>query len=157
MKIFLIIVLIATIMLIAKAVSDQFIDKFDFYNNLKNFLTQFKINLSFKQDKILNFLESCNSKKQFSIFINCYKDYLKSGVIDLSQISLLEDEEKTELIQIMNNLGSHDADTELKQLDDFIANIDIKLQKTKEDKTKISPMILKLSLLFAIGLSILLI
>ena len=43
MKWFLILVLIAVIMLIANAVSQQYKDKYEFYNNLNNFLKHFKI------------------------------------------------------------------------------------------------------------------
>ena len=54
MKWFLIIVLIFVIMLIARAVSEQYKEKFDFYSNLKTFLQQLKINVSFRQEKIID-------------------------------------------------------------------------------------------------------
>ena len=37
-------------MLIAYSVSEQIRDKYDFFNNLKQFLNQFKINVSFRQE-----------------------------------------------------------------------------------------------------------
>ena len=43
----LIVVLIVVIMLIAYSVSEQIKDKYDFFNNLKQFLNQFKINVAF--------------------------------------------------------------------------------------------------------------
>ena len=42
MKWFLIAVLIAVIMIIAYSISEQYKDKFDFYNNLKSFLNYLK-------------------------------------------------------------------------------------------------------------------
>ena len=73
MKWILIIILIFIIMLIAHAVSEQYKEKFNFYENLKTFLNQFKINIAFKQEKIIDFLEKTKSKKQFNL--------LKSGVV----------------------------------------------------------------------------
>ena len=157
MKWFLIIVLICVIMLIAYAVSEQYKDKFDFYNNLKLFLQQFKINVSFRQEKINEFLNDIKPKKQFKIFIDEYKSYLKTNEINLSNLKLLDDEEKEELASLVCNLGKFDAKTEINQLENFLAALEFKLTKANEDKNKICPMIIKLSLLFAIGLSILLI
>ena len=157
MKWFLIIVLICAIMLIAYAVSEQYKDKFDFYNNLKLFLQQFKINVSFRQEKINEFLNNIKPKKQFKIFIDEYKSYLKTNEINLSNLKLLDDEEKEELASFICNLGKFDVKTEINQLENFLAALELKLTKASEDKNKICPMIIKLSLLFAIGLSILLI
>ena len=92
MKWFLIAVLIAVIMIIAYSISEQYKDKFDFYNNLKSFLNQFKINLSFKQDKIINFLNNLKPKKQFKLFINSYKNYLNTDKIDLNEIKKVRQE-----------------------------------------------------------------
>ena len=56
----LIIILIVVIMLIAYSVSEQIRDKYDFFNNLKQFLNQFKINVAFRQEKINEFLKKSN-------------------------------------------------------------------------------------------------
>lgn len=157
MKWFLIAVLIAVIMIIAYSISEQYKDKFDFYNNLKSFLNQFKINLSFKQDKIINFLNNLKPKKQFKLFINSYKNYLNTDKIDLNEIKILDIEEKTELENIIKNIGKFDAKNEINQIDNFLCNINNKLITAENDKNKVCPMILKLSLLFAIGLAIILI
>ncbi len=157
MKWFLIIVLITVIMIIARAISEQYKEKYDFYYNLKDFLNQFKINLSFSQSKIKEFLDKINSKKQFKIFIDEYKNFLSYGKFDLSKIKILEADEKTELTKIINNIGKYNAKNEMLQVDAFMVSIDSKLEKAKQDKQKLCPLILKLSLLFAIALSILLI
>lgn len=155
MKWILIIVLIFVIMLIAFAISEQYKDKFDFYNNLKLFLNQFKINLTFKQEKIETFLNNLKPKKQFCLFVSAYKDYLKNEKLDLSSIKILEEPEVSELTEIVKNLGKHDVKSEINQLDNFIFTIDEKLKNAKEAKEKLCPLILKLSLLFAIALAIL--
>lgn len=157
MKWILIAVLIMAIMLIARGISEQYKDKYDFYNNLKVFLNQFKLNLSFKQAKIETFLKSLTPKKQFATFVQAYINYLKGEELDLTTIKILEENELSELKDILINLGKYDTSSELKQIDSFLLLIDQKLTKANEDKNKICPMILKLSLLFAIGLAILLI
>ncbi len=157
MKWVLIGVLIIVIMIIAYSVSEQYKDKFDFYSNLKSFLNQFKINLAFKQDKITEFLNKIECKRQFKIFIEAYKEYLNSDTLNLEKIKVLDEGEKAQLTSIVKDIGKHDARNELNQLEGFLLEIEEKLIKAKEDKEKICPMIIKLSLLFAIGLAILLI
>lgn len=157
MKWILIIVLISAIMLIAFSLSEQIKDRYDFYQNLKLFLNQFKINISFRQEKILDFLKKTNSKKQFKLFVQEYESYLKTGSMNLEKIKVLDHEDREILLDIMKNIGRYDVKNELGQIDNFLATIDVKLKKALDDKNKLSPMILKLSLLFAIGLAILLI
>ena len=157
MKWILIMVLISVIMLIAYAVSEQYKEKFDFYDNLKNFFNQFKMNLNFRQDKILNFLNQINSKKQFKLFISSYKQYLKTNELDLSNIKILNEDEINQLSDMVKNIGKFDSTNEIKQIETFMLDIDDKVKKAEKDKEKLCPMIIKLSLLFAVALAILLI
>ena len=69
----------------------------------------------------------------------------------------MDEEEKTDLIDIVNNLGKHNIENEIGQIEAYLNTIDIKLNKAKDDKDRLCPMIIKLSLLFAVGLAILLI
>lgn len=157
MKWFLICILIVVVMLIAYSVSEQYKEKFDFYYNLKNFLNQFKLNLNFKQEKIITFIEKIKSKKQFSIFLKEYKNFLKTNEFNLNEIKILTQEEKIQLEEIIKNIGQLDIENEKNQLENFIYEIDKKLVQAKESKDKLCPMIIKLSLLFSIGLAIILI
>ncbi len=157
MKWLLVVALISAIMLIAFAVSEQYKEKFDFYDNLKNFLTKFKINLAFRQEKIIEFLNKTKPKKQFKIFIEGYKRYLATGDLNLGEIKILEPQDQQELENIVQNIGKYDAKNEISQLDSFLCLVDERLAKAKQDKEKLCPMIIKLSLLFAIGLAIVLI
>ena len=157
MKLVLIIVLISVVMIIANAISEQYKDKYNFYINLKAFLTQFKLNISFKQEKIIEFLNGMTAKKHFKQFIEVYKMYLSEGKLDLKNLDLLEQEEQNQLEDIIVNLGTHDVKTELSQLDSFIYLIDVKLQIATNNKNKLCPLIIKLSTLFAVGVAILLI
>ncbi len=143
-------------MLIAYGLSEQYKERFDFYQNLKLFLNQFKLNLSFKQEKIGEFLEHNQSKKQFKIFIEEYQNYLKSGEINLSKIKALDSEDIPVLQDIVKNIGSFDAKNEVEQLNTFLLTVDTRLSEAEKNKTKLCPMIIKLSLLFAVGLAILL-
>lgn len=143
-------------MIIARAVSEQYKEKYDFYNNLKSFLNQFRINLNFRQDKILNFLNQTKAKKQFSNFILAYKKYCKTNEFNLDVIKILSSEEKKQLENMVKNIGKFDQSSETLQIETFLIEIEEKLKKSEDEKNKLCPMILKLSLLFAIGLAILL-
>lgn len=157
MKIFLILVLIVVIMIIAKSVSDQIKDRYDFYYNLKQFLNNFKINLAFKQTKILDYLNQTNGKKEFKVFINSYKNFLRTSEVCLDDLKILDESEKKELADIINNTGKFDAKNEAFQIDSFLQTVQGKLNRAEQDKVKLCPMIIKLSFLFAIAVSVLLI
>ena len=143
-------------MLIARAVSEQIKERCDFYENLKIFLTQFKLNIAFKQEKILDFLNELKPKRQFKLFIDDYKEHLLGKELNLSNIKVLESDDILELRDMVSRLGGMDAKNEIEQLENFMLNIDIKLKKAQEDKQKLCPMITKLSLLFALALVIIL-
>ncbi len=157
MKWLLIVILITVIMLIARAVSEQFKDKYDFYYNLKFFLNQFKINLSFKQTKINEFLQEIKPRKYFKSFIIAYQSYINGQALNFDEIKILEESEKEELKLIIEKIGRNDCKSEINQIEHFLANVESNLEKAEQDKIKLCPMIIKLSLLFAIGISILLI
>ena len=157
MKWILIILLIFIIMLIAKAVSQQYSDKFEFYYNLNNFLNQFKINLSFKHTKLLQFLNTVEAKKHFKIFIEAYKEYLTKNTLDLSQLTILSTDEIKELEDLILNIGKYDSTNEINQISQYVLAINNRLELAEKNKQKICPMIIKLSLLFAVGLAVILI
>lgn len=157
MKWFLIGVLIVIVMLIANSLSEQYRDKFNFYENLKQFLIQFKLNLNFKQDKINDFLNKTESKKQFKLFINAYKEYLKTNRLNLSEIKILDYDEQIQLENIIKNIGCMDVKNEINQIENFLIEIEKKMEKTELEKNKFCPMIIKLSLLFALAVAIILI
>lgn len=144
-------------MIIAYAVSEQYKEKFDFYDNLKKFLNQFKLNISFRQEKISEFLEKTKAKKQFNMFLQRYRTYLKTNSFSLQEIKILDEEEKQQLETIVKSMGRMDVKNEINQLESFLIEVDEKLKKAESDKIKLCPMIIKLSLLFAIGLAIILI
>ena len=157
MKLTLIIVLICLIMIIAIGVSQQYKERYDFYQNLNIFLSQFKLNVSFKKEKITQFLSQIKAKKQFNIFINEYKNYLKNNQFNTGDIKILEEDEKEWLTSMVENLGAMNSDNELNQIELYLIESKSKLRKAEQDKSKLCPMIIKLSLLFAIGIAIILI
>lgn len=157
MKFALIVILVVVIMLIAISVSRQYKDKYEFFDNLKQFLNKFKMNVSFKQETIEDFLINLKPQKQFSVFIKDYKEYLVNGNINLNNIKILTQEEQEELKDMLISLGKFDAANELNQIDVFCKLIDEKLTKAEVDKNKLCPMIVKLSFLLALGIGILLI
>ena len=156
MKWILIAILIIVVMLIAKSFTEQYIEKYNFYFNLKNFFNQFKINLSFKKNKILEFLDSINAKREFAKFKHSYIQFLSTGELNLNEIKVIDFDEKSRLKDMVLSMGKFDAKNEIIQLETYIIEIDDKLKKAEIDKTKLCPLILKLSLLFAIGFAIIL-
>ena len=157
MKWILITSLIGVIMIIAYGLTEQYKEKFDFYLNLKSFLNQFKINLSFRREKISEFLKQVNSKKQFKIFTDEYMNYLSKGELNFSKIKALDGEDIPILEDIVKNIGKYDSKNEISQIDSFLVTVTHRLTKANADKNKICIMIIKLSLLFAVGIAILLI
>lgn len=153
----LICILISAIMLIAYAYSQQYKDKFDFYSNLKLFLDQFKINVAFKKEKIDKFLITIKPKKHFKTFIEIYQTFLQTNKLNFEEIKILDEEEKMQLADIIKNLGRLDAINEKNQIENYLCEVNQKLEIAKDEKNKLSPMILKLSLLFALGLAVILI
>lgn len=157
MRIILIIVFILIIMIIALSVSKQYIEKTKFYNRLKIFLEELKVNMSFKQAKLKECLSLHEESKTFRQFIMAYKEYLDTGMLNFDNIKILNNEEIEELINIISSIGRFDVKNEILQLDSFIAKVNTRLNNANEEQKKICPMIIKLSLLFAIGIVILLI
>ena len=155
MKLFLIVSLVCVIMVIAKSLSAQYRDKYDFYYNLNHFLTNFKLNLGFRQCKISEFLKTIKSRKDFKVFIESYQTYLETSKLDLSEIKNMEDEEKKELEEIITSIGKLNLEGEINQINTFITSVETRLKQAEDNKNKICPMTLKLSFLFAIGLAIL--
>ena len=157
MKCILIILLILIIMLIAISVSRQYNEKFIFYTNLKLFLEQFKINISFRQKKINEFLSDVKSNKVFMQFIECYQEYLDSGEIKLQSLKILDRDELFDIEMIVKGIGRYDVKNEIMQIDTFLHIVADRLEKATKEKEKFGPMIIKLSLLFSLALAILLI
>ena len=157
MRWILIVFLVVIIMMIALSISRQYREKYEFYLELKEFLSQYKLNVSFKQEKIHEFLSNRPYSKVFKPFIIKYQEYLKSGDIRLEEVKTLDMEELRELEEIVKKIGRLDAKNEILQIDSILLSIDNRLNKATSYKNKICPLILKLSLLFALGLAILLI
>lgn len=157
MKWVLIGVLIVVIMLIAFSLSEQYKDRYDFYLNLKQFLAEFKINVAFKQDKLDKFLATRKSQKSFKLFVDAYSNFLKTNQLDLSSLKLLDEVEKQNLTRLILSIGKFDKSNEISQLDGFLLVVEGQLKTAEASKAKMCPMIIKLSLLFALAVAVLLI
>ena len=88
---------------------------------------------------------------------DAYFNYLKTNQLDLTALKLLDDSEKKDLNRIILSIGKFDKTNEINQLDVFLLSVENKLKSAEESKTKMCPMIIKLSLLFAVAVAILLI
>ena len=78
-KIFLIIVLVALIIYIAKGVAKQYSDKLEFYKNLKNFFDIYKLNIGFKKDKLKEIVLNFSSKGDAQILFKNYLEFLENS------------------------------------------------------------------------------
>ena len=69
---------------------------------------------------------------------------------------MIDFDEKNRLKEMVLSMGKFDAKNEIIQLETYTIEIEDKLKKAEVDKAKLCPLILKLSLLFAIGFAIIL-
>ena len=77
--------------------------------------------------------------------------------MNLTRIKALDSEDLPVLEEIVKSIGKLDSKNEITQLDTFLVTVTDRLNKAEADKNKLCPMIIKLSLLFAVGIAILLI
>lgn len=158
MKYILMIVLVAAIMLISQGVCKQYRERYTLFEALSEFLRQMRLNLSFQKQKIKEILNRATIRKTSKEIYMSYLSYLEDGTsIDLGFIKVLDETEKEQITNMLLSLGKNDTSGELKQLDAYDVYLQDKLQAAKAEKDKNCPLITKLSLLFAIGLAILLI
>lgn len=158
MKVVLMITLVVVIMLIAKGVAKQYIDRYDLYVAMKDFFKQMELNISFQKQKINEILNKSNIKKVNKGIYLSYLDYLTRGKeLDLSFIKIIDSDERDYITSMLISLGKNDASSEIKQLKVYEQYLSDKINACKSDKDKLCPLIIKLSLLFALGLVIVLI
>lgn len=154
-KIFLIIVLVALIIYIAKGVAKQYSDKLEFYKNLKNFFDIYKLNIGFKKDKLKEIVLNFSSKGDAQILFKNYLEFLENSKDLTCETTLINEQEKTEIIDILKALGQGDYSTEKEKLKITEEYMTKQIEKAQSNKDKICPLIVKLSILFAILVAIL--
>ncbi len=157
MKYVLIITLIVLIVLVAIKISNQYRDKFIFFDDLYTFLDMLKMNVGFKQDKLDDMISKAKGNKHFDCFISDYKKFLTTNEISFSNLNLLNDDEKMELEYMLKNLGKYDQINEEKQIESFIKTISKNRETAEKEKDKLCPLIVKLALFLALGIVIILI
>ena len=158
MKYILLIVLVAVIMLISQGVCNQYRERYALFEALNEFLRQMRLNLSFQKQKIKEILNRAQIRKTSKVIYTSYLNYLETGTsIDLSFVKVFDQTEQEQITRMLLSLGKNDTFGELQQLNVHEEYLKDKLQTAKEERDKRCPLITKLSLLFAIGLAILLI
>lgn len=144
-------------MLIANGVSSQFKAKFLFYEEAVDFLNKYKLNLSFKKEKMKNFLENLNYKTDFQKFVDWQKESLENSSDTTFNIKVITSEEKEYLIEMLKSIGQGDTLTEITNLNMHLENVMAKLHESEICMKKYCPLIIKLSFLFGLAIAILLI
>lgn len=158
MKYVLMLILVVVIILIAKGVARQYIERYELYVALKDFFKQMELNLGFQKHKIKEILNKSNIKKVNKDIYTNYFNYLTEGNdLDLRFVKLLDSTEQEYITNMLLSLGKSDTLSEIKQLQVYEQYLNDKVITTKQEKDKCCPLIVKLSFLFALGLVILLI
>ncbi|MBQ8431049.1 MAG: hypothetical protein IJX26_03840 [Clostridia bacterium] len=156
MKLGLMILLVILIMVIANGISKQYRERNYLFVNLFQFLSKYELNIGFKKEKMISIVNDFKGQGDIEEVLQTYKKYLiDNKEINLDNIKNLTDEERLFLNDMFVQLGNCDYQTEKNQLIIFKDYIQQKKTETEAQKNKYCPLILKLSLLFAIGLAIL--
>ena len=156
MKIFLLILIVMLIMIIANGVAKQYKERHNLYANILNFLNNYELNISFKKEKILDVVQRFECNNESKKIIGIYENYLTQKTdINFESITILQEDERKFLENIFKNLGTGDVDSEKLQLNEIKSQLKAKVEETAKIRDKFCPLIIKLSLLFAIALVIL--
>lgn len=156
MKILLILILITIVILLAKAFCQQYIDRYIFYDNMLNFVRSLDINICFQKSKLGNILQRQNANSYYKIFVEEYMAFIKNDKeCKFERLSILTDEEKSYLLDMVSTLGRNDLENEIKQLETHKKIFEKKLDEATKIKNAKVPMIMKLSVMLALLLAIL--
>lgn len=151
-KFVLILVLIVLIMLIARAVANNYKERHKIYCDIMDFVQSYKLNVGFKKEKLKLLTQKYTDN---STVLGCYNNYISTGKFDLSGIKLLDENEKAQIMDFFAQLGNGDYETEKKLIEIVENYFKQKIDETKSKKDKWCPMIIKLSFLFSLGVAIL--
>ena len=155
MKIFLLILLIALIMIIAKNVAKQYRDRHMFFVSILEFLNEYELNIGFKKEKIVYLVETHIYKGQSKKLFDEYNLYLTQNKdLEFSSLNLINGLERDFLIKMFKSLGTSDYSTEMAQLKFYKSWLEEKTSTTKKDSAKYYPLTVKLSFLFALGVAL---
>ena len=156
MKILLLILIVVLIMIIANGVAKQYKERHNLYANILKFLNDYELNIGFKKEKILDVVHKFESNNESKKIIEIYKNHLTQKTdINFESITILQEDEQKFIENIFKNLGAGDVDSEKLQLKEMKIQLKAKVEETAKIRDKFCPLIIKLSLLFAIALVIL--
>ena len=143
-------------MIIANGVAKQYKERHNLYANILKFLNDYELNIGFKKEKILDVAQKFESNNESKKIIEIYKNHLTQKTdINFESITILQEDEQKFLENIFKNLGAGDVDSEKLQLSEIKIQLKAKVEETAKIRDKFCPLIIKLSLLFAIALVIL--
>lgn len=156
MKILLILLLLVVVMLVANEITKYYRDRYSFYCQLSQFIEKLDINIAFQKNKLADIIKTTKAENQFLDFVKQYYEYItKNNEPNFESIKLLDDNEKQTLVSIIKSIGRNDVENEMKQINYFKKFASEGVLKTKEEKEKKVPLVLKLSFMLGLLLSIL--
>lgn len=159
MKVILLLIMVVCIVLIGLMINNYYKDRRNFFVNLCNFCDTLKVNISYSQNKlneiIFDFKRTCD--KDFSNFLTKFQLTLNdnSTSLDLSStLKILNDKEKQDVLNFFSCLGSLGVDEEIEKIV-LNKNTFCKIKdKCEEQKSKLSPLYIKLFIVLALGVLI---
>ena len=127
-------------------------DRVVFFSELKRFVDQFAINISFLQDNLYEYIGQFNSSSaEFSSilkeFTSCKRDLNLIVDSPKTKFTTIKAEECQMVWLFLNGIGKMDADSELSKLKAFDIKVQEKLEEAKLISSKYATLTVKLSVL----------
>ena len=156
MKIFLILVVLISCILIGVFISNYYKKRKQFLSELLSFVLFLKTYVKYGSEKLIVVIDkfgmsSCNN---FNVLIKKYKELIKNNIdkqefekfIDV-ELNFLKDNEKKMISEIFISLGSFDEICELNNLEIYKNTLENFVKISTNESNKFSPFAIKISLL----------
>ena len=124
-----------------------------FYENLRDFLSQYRSNINFLQKEFIAVVEEYNLSNNSGVFSKLLVSHVHGTD---EKIEFLSEKENAEVKSILSSLGQNDEDTETKLVESAISLIKTRTETATKRAERYSSFSVKLGLLVGVLLVILL-
>lgn len=161
MKFFMILLLILLCTYVGYGFSKYYINRHDFWKEMKLFLNKVNLDINFSREKLKPIIHSYTAKsKELQLLLKNFILCLDEGTITekalFAGIKLLFEDEKNILFPLFKNIGHFDLQGQTKQLENYIEIIDKYQKDTETEKNKFAPLFTKLGLIIGVVISLIL-
>ena len=164
MVIILILCIIFCFSLLGYKLASYYISRKKFFSSLQVFMSSFKLDVSFSQDKLKNIIEknslNVSSPDLTSICSNVCTILDNKKPIDntiLSNVKILKNEEKDFIIKFFSNLGKYDSTNQAKEIDSYLATINEMYINANDECKKYASLFIKLGAIIGVLVCLLII